>query len=134
MSGQQYSDIDGDKVKVNDGSAYSVFDSGSSLNIITRNLLNQLKIRKPTLCDIPMQISMLNGDKIVSREKVLLNISNNGVSVSYYYWVIDKGLVNLIIGNNLLKLIRVKKFSIECTIKTNSPKIISMNRPYKPMK
>ena len=134
LKSERISDVDGDDVKINDTSAYAIFDSGSTLNIITSALLSTLNNIKIQFDEIPMKITLLNGDTISTNQKVRLTCVYNNQTCEAWFWIIDKGVVNLIFSHELIKKLKTKKFPIECTIPVNNSKIISITRPFKSFK
>ncbi|KAG0441131.1 Retrovirus-related Pol polyprotein from transposon [Dictyocoela muelleri] len=127
-------DLDIRIVKLNGVEKNVLFDSGSSINILTdkeAKNLNNVEIRK---LENPIFIKLLNGDSIKAENVIKLEIKYKNISITDDFYVIRKGIIDVIIGCELIKRFDKETFPIECSINTRGNTIISWNRPIRNLK
>lgn len=107
-------------VKVNQLKYLSVFDSGSSENIVTLKLIDSLQEKVEIKPNKEFKIKLLNGSEIIPIGRTRLLIENEGRKVYAEFWVVKYGIREIIMGNKLITLLKKEKkeFPVECKIRT----------------
>ncbi|KRH92644.1 hypothetical protein M153_37830003, partial [Pseudoloma neurophilia] len=125
--------VDKDEVEINRSKYLALIDSGPTENIITSFLFNQIENVKKLKLQTPFKISLLNGDMIVAHHKTNLRIKYRGQSIEASFLIIDSGIVDLILGDDLVCELRDLKrtFPVICEIVTPSDKVVSWARKFK---
>ena len=116
------------KVSLNGKELYCFFDSGSSVNIVTRSILNQIPHSKFKKTGKKVEISLLNRSKITSDIMVELEIVYGEKRLRDDFMIIEDGLVEVIVGKTLMNRLVKKPFPVTCSIPTEPGKIIAWNR------
>ncbi|KAG0440168.1 hypothetical protein DMUE_1936 [Dictyocoela muelleri] len=76
----------------------ALFDSGSSVNLITNRLLKRIDNAQVMNLEKTMSIQLLNGNCIKSNKIAMLCIKWKEKTLISEYYIIDNGIVDLIIG------------------------------------
>ncbi|KAG0433115.1 Transposon Ty3-G Gag-Pol polyprotein [Dictyocoela muelleri] len=120
-------------VYLNNMKLRALFDSGSSINIITRKFLRRFKNLSIEKLDKNVEIRLLNGSCIKSKESVFFNTLYKVKNIDEKFFIINNGIVDVIIGQKLIKKLThaAKNFPIECMILTKNENIVSWSRPIK---
>ncbi|KAG0433305.1 hypothetical protein DMUE_5429 [Dictyocoela muelleri] len=84
-------------IRLNELETKALFDSGSSIDIITRKTLKQLKIPEIRVLDEIWKIKLLNGSIIKSHITVRLTVSNENKMIKDTFYVINNGIVDIIL-------------------------------------
>ncbi|KAG0437575.1 Retrovirus-related Pol polyprotein from transposon opus [Dictyocoela muelleri] len=122
-------------IRLNELETKALFDSGSSINIITRKTLKQLKISEIRVLDEFLKIKLLNGSIIKSNITVRLTVSHENKMIKNTFYVINNSIVDIILGRELIeKFKRTREFPVKCHMKTVSDKIVSWSRPIRNIK
>ncbi|KAG0420597.1 Gag polyprotein [Dictyocoela roeselum] len=122
-------------IKLNNLVTTALFDSGSSLNIITRKTMRKIKNFEIENLKDEVDIKMLNGTSIRTKSSVFLDVIYENKKVRTNFHIIEYGIVNCIVGNSFIcNLEKTGKFPIECEINTKSNHTVSWSRPIKSFK
>ncbi|KAG0430732.1 hypothetical protein DMUE_5637 [Dictyocoela muelleri] len=113
---------------------YIIFDSGSTLNIISTKSLKSIKHIKSKIINEEKHVYLLNGDSVKFSRKVLLKLEFKQRILDTYFHILENDEYMCLIGNeNIISLSSskcriVKKFQIECKIPCKDGEIISWDR------
>ena len=117
-------------IELNGFKHYCVFDTGSTVNIISDKIYNFLKHKPPINYSKRKTIIFLDGSKMYLDRSVELNVCYNNKSITDTFYIVKKPVVDLLIGNKMVVKLDKKKFSkIRCPINTKVGTIISWSRP-----
>ncbi len=123
------SNIDGYTVKIENFEEYCIFDSGSSINIISNNLFKKkFADWKKVMVKEPTSVKLLNNSEIRVSKAIECKIEYNGNKFLEEFFIIENCAVDLLIGNDLISKFRGEKvmdFPLECPIKTRGDDIVS---------
>lgn len=122
-----------ENISINGVRKYSLFDSGSSLNIITLGMLNSIPHDLNSIVNHKKSVLLLDDRKLTFRSKILLNIVYNGKSVQEWFFILEKSSFMVIIGNKLIENLKsvdnkIKNFPVTCKIITKGDDIVSWHR------
>ena len=110
----------------------SIFDTASTVNIISRKFANS--VANITICypKSPKIIKLIDGSEIVFKQYALLDIKYKNKAAKDIFYVINEGLADLLIGKSLLDRLKNQAgFPVKCTIPTRGDSIVSWSRPIK---
>lgn len=123
------SNIEEEEVQLNGLNYPSIFDSGSSVNIISWKVAESLKIKNRYELKEPIEISLLNKNKVHLKNYIIIDFKYKDYERKERFYLMKNPLVDVIVGNKLLKNISGNRFPIKCPVITQENKIISWNRP-----
>ncbi|KAG0440254.1 hypothetical protein DMUE_1874 [Dictyocoela muelleri] len=132
---ENHANLDMRIVRMNGKTMKVLFDTWSSLNIITKNYIKTFEnteIKKKL--DSPISIKLLNRTSIKSDLKAKLVVIYQNKKIHENFFIIDNGIVDIIIGRGLIKKFENKVFPDECCIKVEENSIVSWTRPVKNIK
>ncbi|KAG0438458.1 hypothetical protein DMUE_3077 [Dictyocoela muelleri] len=90
-------------IRLNELVKRALFDSGSSINIITRKILKQLKNQEIRVLDEFYSIRLFNGSIIRSNLTLKLNVCHNNKTINDVFYAIENGIVDIILGRKLIE-------------------------------
>ncbi|KAG0439296.1 Pol polyprotein [Dictyocoela muelleri] len=112
-----------------------LFDTGSSINIITKKIINEMRIDRLIKLKDALRINLLNGSYIESKEMIYLDVTYDKKRIRDVFYVIGIGIVDVILDVEMIKKFeKNKSFSVDCQIKTKGDQIINWTRPIKSYK
>ncbi|KAG0438724.1 hypothetical protein DMUE_2901 [Dictyocoela muelleri] len=127
--------LDMRKILLNEVKIHALFDSGSSLNIITSRVLTKMKNLEVRKLTKPLEIKLLNVTGIKTKKVVNLKVKYDDKTINDAFHIIENGIVDVIKGKELMdKFDKIGEFPIECRINTKSESILSWSRPFKNFK
>lgn len=112
----------------------ALFDSGASNNFISNYSLGQLKHSDIKKYPEPKMYDLVGGNKLQVTHKIKLLVEYAGQQHSVDFEIIDENKPRLILGYATYKAwqeVDVNNGKFECSIHTNTDKIISWNRSIK---
>ncbi|KAG0419049.1 hypothetical protein EQH57_0594 [Dictyocoela roeselum] len=122
-------------IKLNNKRMNALFDTGSSINIITRSISNLFRGIKIKMLEKAVEIKLLNGSSIKCNESISLDIEYENKILNEEFFIIESGIVDVIVGQLLVKKLRKGKIlPIECRIPATNDQIVSWSRPIKNIK
>ncbi|KAG0436935.1 Retrovirus-related Pol polyprotein from transposon 17.6 [Dictyocoela muelleri] len=126
--------VDNKEVEINGLKYFSVFDTGSSVNIVSSNL-KFLEKENIEYLKTPFIVKLMNGSEVNLHNKVDLEVCYKGMKVMDTFFLLENSIANVIIGKKLIdNLMSNSKFPIECPIYTKNNSIISWSRPIRDFK
>ncbi|KAG0435637.1 hypothetical protein DMUE_4627 [Dictyocoela muelleri] len=112
-----------------------LFDTGSSINIITKKIINEMRIDRLIKLKDALRINLLNGSYIESQEMIYLDVTYDKKRIRDVFYVIGTGIVDVILGVEMInKIEKSKSFPVDCQIKTKGDQIISRTKAIKSYK
>ena len=93
-----------------------VMDSGSSVNIVTENLLERIGFNGERKSCKNVSLTFLNGSSLEGNCKVSLKLWLDGVFRTLDFYVISRGIEDIILSNSSIRSFYQSKFPIECPI------------------
>ncbi|KAG0440541.1 Retrovirus-related Pol polyprotein from transposon opus [Dictyocoela muelleri] len=127
--------LDMRKILINDIEISALFDSGSSINILTRKIANRMRNVNITKLSKPVEINLLNGSCIKTSYILNCEVIYDNNKIEETFNVIETGIIDVIVGKDLMdKFNNTKVFPIECRIDTKDNQIVSWSRPFKNFK
>ncbi|KAG0439441.1 hypothetical protein DMUE_2425 [Dictyocoela muelleri] len=122
-------------IKLNNKRINALFDTGSSINIVTRDISNLFRGIKIKMLENVDEIKLLNGASIKCNESISLDIEYKNKVLKEEFFIIESGIVDVIVGQLLVKKFsKGKIFPIECRIPATNDHIVSWSRPIKNIK
>ena len=103
MNSRVNGEIEEDEVKINNFSYICVFDSGSSINIVSKQLLRNIDKIKIKQLKQPVNIKLIYGTILKINEVVELKIEYKGNRIKDEFCIMDKPISELLIGSQLKK-------------------------------
>ena len=128
-------DVDKREVKINDLQYMSIFDTASTINVVSKRFCDELKIAQIDSLEIPKKVLVIDGREITMKESVYLNIEYNNYKTQASFYVLNNSVTDLLIGKALIdELEKARAFPFECRIPIYEQKIISWTRPVRSMR
>ncbi|KAG0435658.1 Retrovirus-related Pol polyprotein from transposon 17.6 [Dictyocoela muelleri] len=122
-------DVKKDKIKINNSEYVAIFDSGSSVNLVSFNFVKKLNLTPENLKK-NKTIKLVDGRKIVLTSKVNFDVEYKGNLLNLEFLILKNAIANIIIGSKSIEdLNNSGLFPIECPIVTKGETIISWSRP-----
>lgn len=125
-------DIRREKAKLNDFEYFVLLDSGSSVNVIHKDILKKIKNVKLEKLKYQTNIKLINGTSLNIKEQAYLNVSIYNRSQLTMFNVYENGIKDVILGWNFLNAKnKNESIPIECNIETLENKKVNWTRPIK---
>ncbi|KAG0429151.1 hypothetical protein DMUE_5764, partial [Dictyocoela muelleri] len=122
-------DVDRKIIKI-DGSEYiAIFDTGSSVNLISQKFLHTIGKSSKTI-NTNKSISLIDGSKLILSKKLFLDIEYKSRKLNLEFYVLKKSIMDIVLGCAAInKFMLNSEFPISCPIITRGNQIISWTRP-----
>ncbi|KAF7685647.1 hypothetical protein CDIK_3604 [Cucumispora dikerogammari] len=99
-------DVDVDDVSINRYLFVSCFDSGFSVNIVSKKALRSMKNHRRIGLDRPLTISLLNREKVMFTDKTNLCLEYKGRTAKAGFLIAKNPIMDVVLGNFLSKLLK----------------------------
>ncbi len=121
------SEIDGYTIKIGGVKYFCIFNTGSSVNIVSLKFLNK-NLKPINIVDEndSMKVKLLNNNVIELNSKCKIEIEFKEKKFEDTFYILDDNVVDLLIGIVMIKKFEEKKeFLLECQINTSIGKVVS---------
>ncbi|KAG0440288.1 hypothetical protein DMUE_1851 [Dictyocoela muelleri] len=87
--------LDMKNIKINGKKSTVLFDTSSSLNILTEKTLKKLNCCEFKRLEVPIEIKLLNGSIIRANSAVLHSIEHHDIVVKDTFHITNKGIIDI---------------------------------------
>lgn len=117
--------VDENIVSINNKKYIGLFDTGSSISLISKVILKDFKNVKTIKLTDPEKYNLINGEFLLINEKVALNVKYQNRNVKILFGILnDQSKRQVLLGNKEVKtlkgMVKKKNLNIECAIDTGT--------------